>query len=78
MYWTGSKPVQFLKERYRKLIQITKEEAMAIRENLRGVNVTILNRQSKSKKKRYMTEESPYVMRFLQRLHRNDKVEHYE
>ena len=60
------------------MVKITKSEAIAIRENLRGVPVVIVNRQSKAKKRSYMVEETPYVMRFLEKLHKNDKVEHYE
>ena len=60
------------------MIKIEKEEAIAIRETLRGVPVIICNRQAKSKKRTYYVESSPYVMRFLQRLHKYDKVEHYE
>lgn len=60
------------------MIQINREEAIAIRENLRGVHVTITNRQSKSKARTYYVESSPYVLKFLERLHCNDKVEHYE
>lgn len=58
--------------------KITREEAIAIRKNLRGVNVVITNRQSNSKAKTYYVESSPYVNRFLERMHRNDKIEHYE
>lgn len=60
------------------MLQITKQEAMAIRENLRGVKVTMTNRQSKSKARSYYVEESNYVMNFLKRFHSKDKVEHYE
>lgn len=60
------------------MIKISKQEAMAIRNNLRGVSVVIANRQSKSKAKTYYVESSPYVMRFLMRWHENDKVEHFE
>lgn len=60
------------------MIKITRDEAIAIRENLRGVHVTIANRQSKSKAKTYYTEDSAYTRKFLYQLHRNDKVEHYE
>ena len=60
------------------MINITREEAIAIRKNLRGVNVTITNRQSKSKAKSYYVESSPYVLKYLDQLHKNDKVEHYE
>lgn len=58
--------------------QITRDEAIAIRENLRGVRVTITNRQSKSKAKTYYCESSPYVLRYLEELHKNDKIEHFE
>ena len=51
---------------------------MAIRENLRGVHVTMTNRQAKSKARTYYTEESPYVNRYLAQLRKNQKVEHYE
>ena len=60
------------------MIMITRDEAIKIRENLRGVNVTVTNRQSKSKAKSYFVESSPYVLRYLEQLHKNDKVEHYE
>lgn len=60
------------------MIKISREDAIAIRENLRGVHVTITNRQSKSKAKTYYCENSPYVLRYLNQLHKNDKVEHYE
>jgi len=62
----------------RKLQKITKEEAMAIRENLRGVHVTMTNRQAKAKARTYFVEESPYVNKFLERLRKNQKVSHYE
>lgn len=60
------------------MIRITREEAIAVRNNLRGVNVTITNRQSRSKAKSYYVESSPYVLRFLEQFHCEDKVEHYE
>lgn len=60
------------------MIKITRDEAIAIRENLRGVHVTITNRQSKSKAKTYYTEDSPYTMKFLRQLHKDDKIEHFE
>lgn len=60
------------------MIKISREEAIAIRNGLRGVHVTITNRQSRSKAKTYYCESSPYVLRFLNQLHKNDKVEHYE
>lgn len=60
------------------MIKISREEAIAIRNGLRGVHVTIANRQSNSKAKTYYVESSPYVMRFLAQLHRNDKIEHCE
>lgn len=60
------------------MIKISREDAIAIRQNLRGVHVTITNRQSKSKAKTYYVESSPYVLRYLSQLHKNDKVEHYE
>lgn len=58
--------------------KISKEEAMAIRENLRGVHVTMTNRQSKSKARTYYCEDSPYVNRYLAQLRKNLKVEHFE
>jgi hypothetical protein len=60
------------------LQKITKEEAMAIRENLRGVHVTMTNRQAKARARIYFVEESPYVNKFLERLRKNQKVTHYE
>ena len=60
------------------MLKITRDEAIAIRNNLRGVHVAITNRQSKSKAKTYYTEETGYVKRFLEKYHSNDKVEHYE
>ena len=60
------------------MIKITREEAIAIRKNLRGVHVTMTNKQSKSRARTYYTESSPYVLKFLERFHSNDKVEHYE
>lgn len=60
------------------MIKISKEEAIAIRNNLRGVHVTITNRQSKSRARTYYVEESPYVMRFLNNLHKKYKTEHFE
>lgn len=69
----------FIKERNKKImIKISRDEAIAIRNNLRGVPVVIANRQSKSKAKTYYVESSPYVMRFLTQIHKNDKVEHFE
>ena len=65
-------------ERMKKMVQISREEAMAIRENLRGVHVSVTNRQSKAKKRSYYVEESGYVMRFLNSLRSKQKVEHFE
>lgn len=58
--------------------KITKEEAMAIRENLRGVHVTMTNRQAKAKARTYFVEESPYVNKFLAQLRKKQKVTHFE
>ena len=60
------------------MIKISKEDAMAIREKLRGVHVTMTNRQSKSRARSYYVENSEYVLRFLRQLHSKDKIEHYE
>ena len=60
------------------MIQISKEEAMSIKENLRGVNVTITGQGHKSKGKRYYTEDTQFVSRYLSRLRSNKKTEHYE
>ena len=60
------------------MIKVSREEAIAIRNNLRGVNVVITNRQSKSKAKTYYTENTPYVNRYLAKLHKKDKIQHYE
>lgn len=70
--------INIIKGGIRKLQKITKEEAMAIRENLRGVHVTMTNRQSKAKARTFYCEESPYVNKFLERLRKNQKVEHFE
>ena len=51
---------------------------MAIRENLRGVHVTMTNRQAKAKARTYFVEESPYVNKFLAQLRKNQKVTHFE
>ena len=58
--------------------KISKEEAIAIRENLRGVHVTITNRKAKSKAKGYFVEESPFVNKYLARLRSKQRTEHYE
>ena len=58
--------------------QITKQEAQAIRDNLRGVHVTMTNRQAKSRAKSYYCEENPYVNKFLEKLRSKQKVTHYE
>lgn len=58
--------------------KITKEEAMAIRENLRGVHVTMTNRQAKAKARTYFVEESPYVNKFLAQLRKKQNVSHFE
>lgn len=60
------------------MIRVSKEEANVIRENLRNVNITITGRQHKSGGKKYWVEESPYVLRFLDRVRSNQKVEHLE
>lgn len=60
------------------MICVSQEEAVAIRKNLRNVNVTITGKQHKSRGKRYWVEETPYVIRFLDRLHSKEKIEHYE
>lgn len=58
--------------------KISKEEAMEIRKNLRGVHVTTTNRGSKSKARTFYTEESPYVNKFLARLRNKQRVQHFE
>lgn len=60
------------------MIKISQKEAMLIRENLRAVPIVIVNRQGKSRKKKYYVEETNYVRRFLDRIHRKDIVEHFE
>lgn len=60
------------------MIKVTREEAIVIRNNLRGVNVIITNRQSKSNAKTYYTEDTPYVNRFLNKLRKGMKVVHFE
>lgn len=60
------------------MIRISKEEAAAIRKNLRGVNIAITGRNHKSKSKKYYTEESLYVLKFLDRFRNKQLVEHYE
>ena len=60
------------------MIKISRAEALAIRENLRGVHVTMTNRQSKSKARTYDVEDSRIVQLFLDKFHSQDKVEHYE
>lgn len=58
--------------------KINKEEAMAIRENLHGVHVTMTNRQAKANARSYFVEESPRVNKYLEWLRKNQKIEHYE
>ena len=58
--------------------KIAREEALAIRKNLRGVNVTVTNRHSKSKAKDYFVESSPYVNKFLEKMRSQQVIEHYE
>lgn len=60
------------------MIRISKEEAIAIRKNLRGVNIAITGRNHKSKSKKYYCEESPYVLKFLDRIRSKQSTEHYE
>ena len=60
------------------MIKITKEEAQKIRDNLRGVKVTITGRQHKSNAKKYYVEESPYVLKYLDNVKKKQRMEHYE
>lgn len=60
------------------MICVSKEEATAIRQNLRNVTVTITGKQHKSKGKKYWVEESPYVARYLDRLRSQQKAKRYE
>ena len=60
------------------MICVSQEEAVAIRERLRNVNVTTTGMQHKSRGKKYWVEETPYVLRFLDRLRSRQKIEHYE
>ena len=59
-----------------KMIQITREEAMQIRE--RNENITICNRQGHSKKKTWYVPESYAVVRLLKEIESKKKIEHFE
>jgi hypothetical protein len=51
------------------MIQITKEEAMALRARFgEELGITITNRHKKNGRKRYYTEETNRVIYFLQRF----------
>ena len=60
------------------MIQITREEAMQIREKLRNENITICNRQGHSKKKTWYVPESYAVVRLLKEIESSKKIEHFE
>lgn len=60
------------------MMKITREEAIAIRKNLRGVQVVVTNRGAKSKARTYYVEQTGYTMNFLEKYHHKDKLEHYE
>ena len=57
---------------------ITRDEAIAIRNKLRGVNVVVTNRHAKSKAKSYYTEDSNYVNKFLAQYRSRKNIEHFE
>ena len=62
----------------RKVIQVTREQALEIRKKLRNENVTVCNRQGPSRKKTYYASESYGVMRLLKDMESKKKVEHFE
>lgn len=55
------------------MIQVTKEEATAIRNTLRDVHVVSTNKRS-SRARNYYVEDSTVVQRFLSRFRENKKV----
>ena len=61
------------------MIQITKDEAMAIRAKYgNDVGISITNRHKKSGRKHYYTEETKRVLFFLERFHNKQlrKMQH--
>ena len=51
------------------MISITKEEAMALRENFGGdVSIAITSRNKRGGRKRYYAEESSRVLNFIKKL----------
>jgi hypothetical protein len=56
------------------MIEITKEESMALRAKYgNDIGITITNRHKKGGRKRYYTEETNRVLFFLERLRSGNK-----
>lgn len=60
------------------MIQVTREQAIEIRKRLPYDNVTVCNRQSRSKKRSYYAPESSGVLRLLREMESKKKIEHFE
>ena len=61
------------------MVQISKEEAMSIRDKFgESACVTITNRHKKGDRKCYYTEETSRVTRFLDTLRKNNHSTKYE
>lgn len=60
------------------MIQVTRDQAFEIRKRLPHENVTICNRQSKSKKRSYYAPESYSVLKLIRDMESKKKIEHFE
>lgn len=57
-----------------RLIQISKEESLALRKRFPALSISIVNRQKKHGRKKYYVEESGFVLRALNKM-RSENVE---
>lgn len=58
------------------MIQITKDEAMAIRERYgKDIGITIINKHKKHRRKRYCTEDTNRVRFFLERYRKEQRCD---
>ena len=60
------------------MIEVTKEEAMEIRQKLKNEQVTICNKQAPARKKSYYVSESYPVIRLLKEIQSRKHIYHYE
>lgn len=60
------------------MIEISREQAIEIRNNLRNEKVTVCNKQGPSRKKSYYVAPTYPVMRLLGEIERRNKIVHCE